>query len=92
MRSIKSILATSLLALSLHAPAADTVDINAADAATLASEIIGIGPARAAAIVDYRETHGPFKSVDDLVLVKGIGMSTVDKNRTRLSVAVDAEN
>ena len=62
-----------------------TVDINAADAARLAETIVGIGPARAEAIVAFRNSNGPFKSVDDLMLVKGIGGTTVEKNRDRLT-------
>jgi competence protein ComEA len=38
------------------------------------------------AIVQYRETHGPFASVDELANVKGIGMKTVESNRANLTV------
>lgn len=57
------------------------VDINSADSATLARELKGVGATKAAAIVEYRRTHGPFKTVDDLALVKGIGQKLVDRNR-----------
>jgi len=66
---------------------AEPVDINKADAETLTTQLIGIGPSKAAAIVAYREANGPFRSVDDLVFVKGIGQATVEKNRDRLIVA-----
>jgi competence protein ComEA len=66
---------------------AGTVDINSADAATLAKQINGIGKSKAQAIVDYRDQYGPFKSVDDLVLVRGIGAKTVIKNKDNLSVS-----
>lgn len=72
------------LALGAVAQAA-SVDINTADAKTLASAITGVGPKRAQMIVDYRAKHGPFKSVDDLAKIKGIGKATVDRNRARLS-------
>ncbi|MFC0710666.1 ComEA family DNA-binding protein [Azorhizophilus paspali] len=62
------------------------VDLNAADAATLERDLLGIGPAKAQAIVDYRQAHGPFASVDELLEVKGIGTAILDKNRDRLSV------
>lgn len=61
--------------------AAGPVNINSADAQTLARELKGIGLARAAAIVDYRSKHGPFKSVEELALVKGIGRKAIERNR-----------
>lgn len=65
------------------APAATVaqVNINTADAQTMASKLHGVGEARAAEIVRYRETYGPFSSAEELVEVKGIGQSTLDKNR-----------
>lgn len=65
---------------------AASVDINTADVQTLNKEITGIGPTRAQAIVDYRTKNGPFKSVDDLIKVKGVGKATVEKNRANLTV------
>lgn len=62
------------------------VDINTADAVTLAQSIKGVGAKKAAAIVAYRTEHGPFKTVDALVNVPGIGQATVDKNRSELAV------
>src|SRR5690606_5609176 len=61
-------------------PAAQ-VNINSDDAATLARELKGIGLKRAEAIVEYRQKHGPFKSADELALVKGIGPAAISKNR-----------
>lgn len=60
------------------------ININTADATTLA-ELKGIGPAKAKAIVDYRRQHGPFKSVEQLADVKGIGEILIAKNRNRMS-------
>jgi competence protein ComEA len=79
-------IAASLLALALALPAfaATPVNVNKADAATLASSLDGIGPSKAAAIVSYRDEHGPFKSVDDLSHVKGIGPSTLERNRSAI--------
>ena len=62
------------------AVAAGPVDINTADAETISAELKGIGLAKARAIVEYREKHGPFKSAEDLSLVKGIGDRTVEMN------------
>jgi len=62
------------------------VDLNSADAQTLARELNGIGETKARAIVEYREAKGPFTSVDELLEVKGIGAATLEKNRERLRV------
>lgn len=62
------------------------VDINTADASTLAAELNGVGAAKAAAIVTYRESNGPFKRLDDLIQVKGIGAKTLEKNRSILVI------
>jgi competence protein ComEA len=69
-----------LACVALQVPAAP-VNINSADAATLARELKGIGLKRAQAIVDYRAKNGPFKSADELALVKGIGKQAIDRNR-----------
>lgn len=65
---------------------AGPVDINTADAETIAAELKGIGLAKARAIVEYRKKHGPFKRPDDLSLVKGIGERTVEINRANIRV------
>ena len=62
------------------------VDLNRADAATLQRELSGIGKGKAEAIVVYRETNGPFSSVDELLEVKGIGKAILDRNRDKLEV------
>lgn len=69
------------LMLSLPAFAGQPVDINSADAATLAESLDGVGPAKAAAIIEHRQSNGPFQSADQLAAVKGIGLATVEKNR-----------
>lgn len=66
---------------------AGPVDINKADATTLARELKGIGPARAEAIVAWREANGPFRTPDDLVMVQGIGERVVEENRALLLVS-----
>ena len=60
---------------------ARSVNINTADAATLADGLKGVGLKKAEAIVAYRNEHGPFKSVDELVNVKGIGEKSLEKLR-----------
>ncbi|WP_263146541.1 ComEA family DNA-binding protein [Pseudomonas sp. RIT-PI-AD] len=68
------------------APATDRVNLNTADPDTLEKGLVGIGGVKARAIVDYREAHGPFTSVDELLEVKGIGTATLEKNRDRLTL------
>ncbi|QKJ36924.1 ComEA family DNA-binding protein [Pseudomonas sp. MPDS] len=62
------------------------VDLNAADAATLQRELSGIGKGKSEAIVAYRESNGPFSSVEELLEVKGIGKAILDRNRDKLEV------
>lgn len=66
---------------------AGQVNINTADAETIAAELNGIGPSKAKAIVAYRTKHGPFRSVDDLSLVKGIGERTVERIRADVQIS-----
>ncbi|XLY90020.1 ComEA family DNA-binding protein [Ectopseudomonas mendocina] len=98
---LSSLLFAVLASLSLVAVAAETpksesakpaavqvavVNLNTADADTLQRELAGIGETKAKAIVAYREEHGNFVSVDELLEVKGIGQATLEKNRDKLSV------
>lgn len=62
------------------------VDVNQADAQTLDRVMDGIGPKKAQAIVQYREQHGPFGSIEELTRVKGIGAGTLARNRGRIVV------
>ena len=62
------------------------ININSADVGVL-QQLQGVGPAKAQAIVDYREANGPFTSIDDLSAVSGIGPRTVEVNRPRLRVS-----
>ena len=84
-------LATLAVALTLALPglllAATPVNINQANAATIAKSLDGIGPSRAEAIVAWREAHGPFKKADDLKHVKGIGKATIERNRSAILFA-----
>lgn len=63
---------------------AGPVDINKADARTLAKELEGIGLVRAEAIVSYREKNGAFKSANDLLKVKGIGPKVLELNKSNI--------
>lgn len=63
---------------------AGPVDINTADAATIAKELPGIGLSKAQAIVAYREKNGSFKNAEDLRKIKGIGAKTLERNRANI--------
>ena len=81
MKILRNILLTFLLFFTGLAAAADAVDINSADAATLMKALKGVGPDKASAIISYREQHGRFKTADQLAEVKGIGKKLVEMNR-----------
>ncbi|HYJ39702.1 MAG TPA: helix-hairpin-helix domain-containing protein [Steroidobacteraceae bacterium] len=68
---------------------AEPVNINTADATALAKALNGVGPAKAKAIVSYREKNGPFKTVDQLAMVEGITQKLIDKNRADLRLSAD---
>jgi len=85
MKKIKSFLFIVLFSFSSLLYAAQ-VNINTADANTLSTELSGIGQSKAEAIVAYREQHGPYKQVEDLTNVKGIGIATIEKNKTKITL------
>ena len=81
-----------LTSTALHAQTAEqsaqlaSVNINSADAETIADGLKGVGLSRAKEIIRYRESFGPFASVDELAEVKGVGLSTIDKNRAVITL------
>lgn len=79
-------LGAAVVAAMLLAPnaIAGPVNVNSADAKTLARELQGIGMAKAEAIVVYRQKNGPFKSADDLAKVKGLGKKLIEQNKANL--------
>ncbi|MBS37915.1 MAG: hypothetical protein CMO26_18555 [Thiotrichales bacterium] len=86
MTSLKDLLGVVLLLLAGHAFAMEPVNINEADAETLATVIKDVGIIRAEAIIAYREQHGPFISVGELAEVQGIGETLLESNRDNLTV------
>ena len=65
---------------------AGPVNVNTADAATIARELDGIDPAKAQAIVEYRQKNGPFRAAEDLLKVEGIGQKVFEQNRGNIRV------
>jgi competence protein ComEA len=86
MKISKRLLLVLLASAPLYA-FAGPVDINSADAETISAELKGIGLSKAKAIVEYRSKHGPFKSAEDLTLVKGIGDATVARIKADVRVS-----
>ena len=100
MQSLKSVFKILLLSLVVVLPSWQTVyaaetsspaveqsltiNINTASAPELSEMLSGIGDKRAEAIVAYRDAHGSFSSVEQLLEVKGVGEKVLEKNRAKL--------
>jgi competence protein ComEA len=70
---------------------AGPVNLNTADAQSIATNLNGVGMVKAEAIVAYREQHGSFSSMDELLQVKGIGIKTLDRNRDMISLEASSK-
>ena len=79
----------AMLLLSPFVAHAEPVNVNTADAGALAKALNGIGPAKAKAIVAYRDKNGPFKTVDQLAMVEGITQKLIEKNRADIKLGGD---
>ena len=79
-------LSISFLMLLMCGVVCAEVNINTATAQEMATELTNIGPAKAAAIVEYRQTKGQFQSVNELLNINGIGEATLEMNRELLTV------
>lgn len=79
------LVAATLAAAQVGAAETHLVNVNTASAVDLAA-IKGIGPAKAQAIVEYREKNGAFKTIDDLKAVRGIGDKMVEQLRPQVTV------
>ena len=84
---MKKLLTAAITSLVLFSQSLFAVNINTADAKSLADELNGIGAKKAQAIVDYRTEHGDFKTIESLTEVKGIGLKTVEKNRDAIELS-----
>ena len=86
----KAAVLSLILGLALVAPAhAGPVNVNSADAETLAAELEGVGITKARAIVAYRNANGPFTTVESLAEATGIGERTVSINRNNILLGDD---
>ncbi len=85
LRTLLGAIGLTVLCLTQTALAApDSVNVNSADAETLAAVLDGVGLSRAQAIVEYRKANGSFQDVYDLANVKGIGDRTIELNEERI--------
>lgn len=87
MKHLKSIIFGIILSLGAGLAYAGPVNINTATADSLAVNIKGIGKKKAEAIIAYRQEHGPFKVVEDITKVKGIGKKLLENNRKNLLIS-----
>ncbi|MCY4286231.1 MAG: ComEA family DNA-binding protein [Thiotrichales bacterium] len=84
-KHLAAVAALGLSSLTFAAEPTAPIDINTASAEALAEVIDGVGMKRAQAIIEYREQHGAFASVDDLALVRGVSAGIVERNRDRIT-------
>lgn len=87
---ITSLVFLTMLMFGSIAMAAELVNLNKASAAAMQQNLVGIGPIKAEAIISYRKKNGKYKSIDDLLNVKGIGPALVKKNKRYLSLSKGA--
>ena len=86
MKITSRLLLSTILTIGATAAWCAPVNINTADATTIAANLNGIGGVKAQAIVDYRQKHGAFHSVDELAQVKGISQKLINRNRADLRI------
>ena len=79
------ILLIGMLGVPVFLMAAEKINLNTATLEELMS-LERIGPKHAQAIIDYRQTNGPFETIDDIMKVKGIGPKTFEANKDKLAV------
>lgn len=83
---MKKFILAIALALGSVVAWAGPVNINAADAKTLAKELVGVGPAKADAIVKYRTEKGPFTAPEQIKKVDGIGDAIFEQNKANIKI------
>ena len=91
---LAALFAISLLLLNVQQVSAEEpvvqeqtlINLNTATAEELSAALEGVGPAKAELIVQYRDQNGKFSSIEQLLEVKGIGMATLEKNKSRIQL------
>ncbi len=77
-----------LCVFSIQSVNAESVDINKADAETISKNLKGIGLKKATSIVEFRVINGPFRTIDDIAKVKGIGKKLLEQNKEDIKIIV----
>jgi len=85
------ILCCAATVLAKKKPPTHPINLNSASAAEL-QQVPGIGPSTADKILQMRKSYGAFKSVDDLLAIKGIGAKRLEKMRKYLTVEKTAQS
>ncbi|MFW5640122.1 MAG: ComEA family DNA-binding protein [Thermodesulfobacteriota bacterium] len=85
------VLAMAVFSVPGWAQDAGKININTASEAEL-TQLKGVGPKKAASIIQYREEVSPFQTIEDLMKVKGIGEKTFEKIKDRITVGETGEN
>lgn len=85
----KYILILTLLLIPFVSMALTKIDVNNASQRELTAYLKGVGKKKAQSIIDYRRKHGKFKTIQDLIKVKGISKKIVEKNKDRISFRPD---
>jgi competence protein ComEA len=78
-------LALTPAAAAATAPSGERINVNTASAEELTA-LPGIGPSYAQRIIEYREKNGPFRKVEDLLNVRGIGEKTLERIKDKVTV------
>ena len=86
MKGILKLIVAVVFCVTTGLALANPVNVNTATAAEIAEALNGVGKSKAESIVKERETNGPYKSLDDLTRVKGIGAATISKNKESIVV------
>ena len=91
MRIGKTLLLCLALCLGVVSIQAQPININQANVEEIAENLQQIGMVKAQAIVDYREEHGEYQGIEQLLQVRGIGVSTLELNKDLIVLETIAE-
>ena len=85
LKVVTCVIVISILMVPVYLIAGEKINLNTATLEEL-TKLKRIGPVYAQRIIDYREKHGPFERIEDLMKVKGIGQKTFDTNKDMITV------